>query len=437
MSLLKQNIGYHIILSLISPLLALFYGVRSKSFFFIRWSIFVFTVIYGSLLTYSLFGGESGADGGRHLGRVYSHYQNLDFSIWWEELIAILTLAPRSSTNDDPYIHVISYIVGTILSAPGLFFVAVSIVYAYFFSGAIVKLVSYVNWKSGYNKFYFIFFMALLVVWKNPADMQTVRTWTGMWVLIYSVLSYHETKKKKYLLLALSPVLIHIGFFLLGFAVWVVLFTGFRNPKVYLIIFIFSIFVSNAVEQTGFLKFAEQTELGASKSKAYYLTDKKIEGRENDREQSNTNFYKRYEEYGIHRYVLSGMIFFIFFILRKRGFGTIENTLFTYGLAQASFSNFFASLYSVHSRGWHVASIFIIALMVIFLSKQNLKISGSNFLKIGLPLLIFTLLLTPYLLLKISMFINISSIFIIFLPIISWLQPEIGISIKDVIAIFI
>jgi len=208
-----------------------------------------------------------GADGSRHWNNVYNHYQNLDFEVWWEELIAILSFAPYSTTNDDVFIHVLSYLTGTVFTAPGLFFVGVAIVYGYFFSGALVKILSYVNWNSKLNKFYFIFFLILLVFWKHPGDMQTVRTWTGMWVLIYALLSYHETKKRKYLLLALTPPLIHIAFLAMAIPIWLVLFSGYRNPKVYFIIFIISIFASSIVEQTNLLKFAQQTELTAQKRK--------------------------------------------------------------------------------------------------------------------------------------------------------------------------
>lgn len=442
MSVLKENIRYHAFLYLISPALGLIYGIRSKSWNYIRWSIFVFTVIYGSLFTFALFGGEQGvakgADGARHLDNVYSHYQYLDFSIWWKELLAILSLNPYRSTQDEPFTHILSYIIGGIFNAPGLFFIGVAIVFGYFFSGALMKLLSYVDWTSKYNKFYFTFFLIMLVMWNNPADMQSVRTWTGMWILIFAVISYHQSKKKKYLLLALTPPLIHIGFGAMAIPVWLVLFSGFRNPKVYFIIFMISTLFINVTQQAEvFDQVAQTSEVSANKVKAYALTEKRVEEGKKNLEKSQNNFYKRYEEYGIQRQVMTGVIIFIFLFLRNIGFGKIENTLFSYGLALASFANFSSYIYALHNRTWNIAGIFILALMVIFLSKNNLRNVRFSSLKVKLPLLIFTLLFIPYFLLKLSQFLNLSSAFTIITPFISWINPEVGISIKDVIVIFL
>ena len=138
MSIAKSNKKYHVFLFLVSPILGLFYGIKSGSLKVIRWSIFAYTVIYGSLF-YSLFYGkeEEGAnDGVRHLAKAERHYQYLDFSTWWEELIAILSLDPINNTQSDVFIHVISYIAVGIFGAPFLFFTLVAAVYGYFFSGA-------------------------------------------------------------------------------------------------------------------------------------------------------------------------------------------------------------------------------------------------------------------------------------------------------------
>ena len=439
MSIAKSNKKYHVFLFLITPVLGLIYGVKSKSLKTIRWSIFAFTVIYGSLF-YSLFDGkdeETANDGVRHLAEAQRHYQDLNFSIWWDELIAILSLEPINGTQSDVFIHVISYVAVGIFNAPFLFFTFVAIVYGYFFSGAFVKILSYINWNSGYNKRFFYFFLVLLIMWRLPHNMQTVRTWTGMWVLIYALLSYHETKNKKYMLLALCPLFIHIGYTMLGFAYWVVLFSGLRNPKVYFIIFIFSIFVSNVVEQIGFLDFAAQTEIGESKSKAYYLDDDRAEEYYGERQESSANFYKKYEELKIHHYVLSGVIIFIFFFLRKRGFGELENTLFSYALAGASFSNFFTAIYAVHNRGWLIAGFLMIALLVIFLSKQDLRRISLSSLKVKFPLLLFSLTIAPFMLFFIASTIQYTSANIFLMPIISWVVPESGFTVREAIGLFL
>ena len=434
MSSLQQNIKYHFILFFISPVLGLVYGLKSKSLAYMRLSIFGFVVIYGSLFNSSFLG-----DGAVHWDNVYNHYQYLDFSVFWSELLDIMSLDHSREVNDDPYIHILSYFVGTILNAPGLFFVFVGAVYGYFYSGVMVKIIGYINWKSKYNKFYFIFFLAMLVLWIFPLKMQTVRTWTGMWVLLYAILSFHETRKKKYLLLALMPPLIHIGFLALAFPIWIVLFSGFRTPKIYFIVFILSIFFSNALQQTGFNSIASQTSVGTSKIKAYNVDDARIERSTNKMEEasSNTRFYKRFETLNLQKNVLSGIIIFIFIFLRKRGFGKIENTLFSYGLAMAAFSNFFTTIYAVHNRGWEIAAILILSLLVIFLSKNNLNSIRYSFFKVKLPLFIFTIGLIPYGFYLLSNVLSFTSPFAFFLPMFSWIDPEIATSLRGLIGLFL
>ena len=434
MSSLQQNIKYHFILFFISPVLGLIYGLKSKSLAYLRWSIFGFVVIYGSLFNSSFLG-----DGAVHWDNVYNHYQYLDFSVFWSELLDIMSFDHSREVNDDPFIHILSYFVGTILNAPGLFFVFVGAVYGYFYSGVMVKIIGYINWKSNYNKFYFIFFLTMLILWIFPLKMQTVRSWTGMWVLLYAILSFHETRKKKYLLLALMPPLIHIGFLALAVPIWIVLFSSFRNPKFYFIVFILSIFFSNALQQTGFSSIASQTQVGASKIEGYTLDEARIDRNTTKMEakESSTRFYKRFESLNLQTNVLSGIILFIFIFLRKRGFGKIENLLFSYGLAMAAFSNFFTSIYAVHNRGWEIVAILILSLLVIFLSKNNLNSIRYSFFKVKLPLFIFTIGLIPFSLYLLSSVLTYTSPFAFFLPVISWIDSEIATNLRAFIGLIL
>jgi len=430
----KENAGYHFLIFAMSPVLGLVYGIKTKSKKIIRWSLFAFTAIYGTLFHRSFNG-----DGAVHWQKVYDNYEYLSFEVWWDRLIAILSFAPTPYTNDDVYIHVISYLTGSVFNAPGLFFTVVGLVYAYFYSGAVVKLLSYVNWGSKYKSFYFFFFLILMLLSVSPADMQVVRTWTGAWILIYAILYYYETKKRKYLLLALTPPLVHIGFLLMAIPAWIVLFTGFRNPKVYFLIFLFSIVFSNAVDQIGFTESISQTELGASKTRSYYLDDEKADQREEDKElkASQSTFYKQYEIFGVHYKVYSAMVIFIFIFLRDIGFGKFENMLFSYSLAIASMANFFTQIFAVHNRCWGIATVLILALMLVFLSKNDIKKIRFSFLKVKLPLTIFCFLLLPICLYSLSVFLYYTSAFVLLLPQIQWIDPDnLAISMRGFIGLF-
>jgi hypothetical protein len=129
MALGKENNKYHLILFLISPIIGLIYGVKTKKQSYIRWSIFIFVVIYGSVMHPSHLG-----DGANHFEAVQRNYSYLSFTDFWDRLMAIFEFNPTIYTNDDPYLHVLSFFIGSILNAPKLFFLGVAIVYAYFCS---------------------------------------------------------------------------------------------------------------------------------------------------------------------------------------------------------------------------------------------------------------------------------------------------------------
>jgi len=425
----KRLIKYTSILYLLSPVIALLFSLRVKSSKFLRWSLFVFTVIYGSLFHESFLG-----DGKRHWERAYT-YQYKELHVFWEETIAILSFNPLPSTNDDLYIHFLSYLIAGILNAPGLFFVGVAVVFAYFYSGVIVKILGYVDWKSRNNYLYVLFFVLVFLLWKPPSSMQTVRTWTGMYVLIYAVLNYHETKKNKYFLLAFTAPFFHVGFLALAIPIWMVLLTGFRNPKIYFYIFLVSMFSAELVNQTSLTETLSGTELGKSKVKAYHVdAERALKQQESlEEEAQNQTFYKEYERRKIHIYLLSGLVIFMYLILSKRQFSVIENTLFSYSLAMASLANFLSSIFAVYNRAWQIAGFLILALMLIFLSKNNLKQIKFSGFKIKLPLNIFIVLFMPYLLFQLSNMLYFSSIYLLFMPVFSWADSDMAINIRGAI----
>jgi len=433
MATLDQNKKYHLLLYLISPIMGLIYGIRTKNQKYIRWSIFIFVFIYGAVLHPSHLG-----DGATHFERL-SYYDHLSFSQFWNNLIDILSFNPSYSTNDDPYIHILSYVTAGIFNRPSLFFVGVAFVFAYFYSGAIVMLLSYVNWKSKYNKNYFTFFLVFLLLWQNPGHMQSVRLGTAIWIVIYGIIGYHKTKKIKYAFLIFLSPLVHFAFLLLVLPFCLILFSGYRNPRIYFIIFLISILSTNLINSSRVNDILSQTEIGAKKVKAYTLDDARIKSFAKFREEQaeKSRFYKVYQANNIHYNVLTGLIIFIFFLLRKKGFSEIENALFSYGLAGASAANFFSFNFAFYNRLWVISGIFILSLFVIFLSKQKLRIFSFSFLKIQLPMFIFVVGFVPYLFFLFSAFLNFTSLYVLFMPITMLFDFSMGISIRGFIGVFL
>tara|TARA_B110000211_G_C14089961_1_gene558490 strand:- start:84 stop:1385 length:1302 start_codon:yes stop_codon:yes gene_type:complete len=433
MATLDQNKKYHLLLYLISPIMGLIYGIRTKNQKYVRWSIFIFVFIYGAVLHPSHLG-----DGATHFERL-SYYSHLSFSQFWNDLISILSFIPTQFTNDDPYIHILSYVTTGIFNRPSLFFVGVAFVFAYFYSGAIVMLLSYVNWKSKYNKFYFTFFLVFLLLWQNPGHMQSVRLGTAIWVVIYAIMAYHKTNKIKYVILLLLTPLVHFAFLIIILPFCLVLFTGYRKPMLYFIVFMISILSTNLINSSRVNDVLSQTEIGVKKVKSYTLDDARIESFAEFREEQveKSRFYKVYQANNTHYNVLTVFIIFIFLFSRKKGFGEIENTLFSYGLAGASAANFLRFNFALYNRIWVIATIFILILGVVFLSKHRLNSSSVSFLKIRLPLFIFVIALLPYLFYQFSAFLNFSSIYSIFMPLVMLVEYDMGLSIRGFIGLFL
>jgi hypothetical protein len=229
--------------------------------------------VYGS--TISL---DFGNDGYRHLARVSDVYANMPFKQFIYEIFQILTFQATDSTAQDLYKHLLSYLCGAVLGMPFLFFPIVALVYGYFFSGSLLIVLK--NFYDKEKTWLIIGFTFLLILYESLEGINTVRTWTGMWVLVYASLKYYKTKQKKYLLLMFIPPFIHVAYFAMALPAYVVLIFGNRK-LVYTIIFVLSSFVSfiNPANVTDNL---QETELGSSKSKAYgieeeFNIDSKIE----------------------------------------------------------------------------------------------------------------------------------------------------------------
>jgi ABC-type multidrug transport system fused ATPase/permease subunit len=200
-----------------------------------------------------------------------------------------------------------------------------------------------------------------------------------------------------------------------------------------------SVLSTNLINSSRVNDILSQTEIGAKKVKSYTLDDARIKSFAKIREEQaeKSRFYKVYQANNIHYNVLTGLIIFIFFLLRKKGFSEIENALFSYGLAGASAANFLSFNFALYNRIWVIASIFILILVVIFLSKHRLNSSSVSYLKIRLPLFIFVIALLPYLFYQFSALLNFTSIYSIFMPLVILVEYDMGLSIRGFIGLFL
>lgn len=419
---MTQRLLFSFLLMLISPVMSLISGLKSTSQAYKRWLIIIFVTIYGSVILL-----PDLADGTRHLENVYANYLDLSFDEYVDGLYHIVTFNPKPTTNDDVYIHTLSFFVGSILNSPQLFFVFVAFVYAYFFSGAMLKVFNGINKL----KFDWMFYGFLLVffLWVNIEGINTVRTWTGLWVLFYGAISYFETKKIKYIILILLVPLIHVGYLIMAIPTSLVLLFGARNI-IFSVVFALS-FILNFFNQSNVVSQMEETELGERKVKEYYIGDEdpaKV-SKANDQFTWYFALYKKGVQNWAINVLAATLIIFGFYF---KYMNLVEQKLFSIGILTKALSNSTWFLFALGNRSGILAGIFILAALILLWKRGALNLPNIYFQKlVNLILFITLLMFMPFLLFRVADIINYLSIFILAFPFVAWILPEHNISIRE------
>jgi hypothetical protein len=419
-----RRLFYSFILMLFSPLLSLYLGLKDSDGYYKRWVLILFITVYGSIIFL-----HPGTDGYVHQNRVYEQYVNMDFGLFLRYCFDIVVLK-TTAVQTDLYIHFVSFLTGRILGSPNLFFVVVSFVFGYFYSGSLFKVIKLLpgfkyNWL-------FYGFISIFLVWKSIEGINTVRTWTGLWVLFYAVISFYETKKIKYFLLMLLPPYIHVGYYVMAIPAWLVTVGG-SWPKAYSVIFLLS-FSFNAVNPQSVTEQFEKTEVGAQKVKGYYVEEKETsEDKLSNSLDRGSTWYKASAKAGVQTWAIN--ILAVILIIRGHYINKmtlIEAKLFGIGILTQALSSFSWFIYALHNRTAVIAGVFILASFIMMAQR-----GGFNSKDKGLPKLekyLFTLVflgLVPFFILKISELGEYLSLFLISLPGLIWIASDINMSIKD------
>lgn len=419
---------YSIIFTFIMPFFVLWQSVKSRSNAFTRWGITLFFTIYGSTIMLN-----QGADGYRHRQKVYDLYMDMSFERFIIETAQMLALQPTLSGAQDPYKHIVSYIVGAVLQMPGLFFVVIAFVYGYFFSGAMLMV--FRNFFNVKKNWIFWSFAAMFFLLKNIEGVNTVRTWTGLWVLFFGAVKYYETKKLKYLILMLCPPLIHFGYFVMIIPALGVLILGNR-PILYGTVFVLSSF-ANIINPQAATEQISKTELGEQKIRGYYVeeeqsTEQKLEAQET---KGGVKWYRRFQKAGIQIYAMNILIYsLLFYRVYPRSLNKLEGKIFATGMMTLAFSNVTWFLPAVSNRTSIIGFVFVLAAFVMFMQRTgfHLGLKGSKFpLKLGVTVAAIGFI--PFLVYNISTLLDYPSFFLFYAPFVVWFDAGLNLSIKEVL----
>lgn len=420
---MREALKYHIALMLISPVFGLIYTLKASNPQYKKWMLVLFITLFGSTIQFS-----PGSDATVHQEHVYRHYYNLSLTNFLEELEDILLLQPQQNTNDDVYIHILSFFCGSVLGVPGLFFVIVSFVYGYFYASGLLKVLKYVNLKDA--KWLLWAFVIFFIFYKTIDNINTVRTWTGLWVLFNGVFGYFDTSKRKYLLLIAFTPLIHIGYTAMALPALVVCIFKLR-PVVYAAIFTISFFAQLA--PTIAIEQLSATQVGASKVDAYYIDPESGINRLDAK--SSGNWYARY---GKQMTVIWGTSLLAATLLISGAYFTwmtrLEQALLSVGILTVSLANFNYFFYALYNRSYAVAALFVIASVILLLARKRQIFQSwfrRSFFNIGLISTLAVYIATfVYILSNMLQFV---SAFMLGLPFITWFVGDINLSLREFI----
>lgn len=278
-----NSVSAKIYLFLLSPIWAFLHTINNLGAKHSKWIIVWFFTIFGFTMNF-----PEGTDGSRHAENLLNHYDGLSLSRWFDEALMLLLLNPPPGTNDDIYLHTISYLAVIISPTTAVLYTIVGFIYGYFFASSVVLVFRKINWSK--KSFFLILLFTSFLFWKSFEGLNSIRNWTGAWCMFYGVSHYIFYRKKIFwLFIGLAP-LMHFGYFVIGIPVLIVVL--FRNRQwLYSMIFIGSFFVSAPVQD--FVSVAGVNELGESKLKLYQKDQDEFKEKQ-DKFVDESSFHKAY-----------------------------------------------------------------------------------------------------------------------------------------------
>lgn len=423
------------LIAISSPLLLLVKGVGSSNYTFKRAAIIIFTICYGMTMPMTDLW-----DGWRHRQMVYDEYVNMSLGRFLDDAFKIITFQ-LSSSSTDLYKHFISFWAGSVLQMPGSFFFWVSLVYGFFYSWVLLYAFQYVKSKGFLKQSWIpLTFIALFLLNKNFEGVQTVRTWTGMWVMIYGLIKFLETKKKRYwLFLLIAPISIHVGYSLMVIPIAIAALFH-KSIKIYYILFAASFFFSAGVGSVA--NFIPELQVATQKVQQYGLEEDELNVEANlektekktGKSNSQRTWYKILQLKGFFMYN-KGFLVFILFLFRipDTYMNKVEYGIVAAGIATLAGSNFFSFIFAASNRMEIIGfELILLSCLLVF---TRLSLNAINITKNRLFHLAFSLFIIgfiPEFIWLLSYGLSIPSLFLIVIPFFPLLS-DYNISIIDAI----
>lgn len=422
----KANYAIAFVTALVAPVLLFFELARDNSRAFKHWTIVLLVTIYGSTMVI-----QEAQDGYRHQLAVTLIYADMPFSMFVAELWKILTFQVTEIGVRDVYRHVLSYLIGGVLQMPQLFFPVVALIYGYFFGGALLEVFKDFSWKRA--NYVILGFIVVFLLIKNVEGINTVRTWTGFWMLMYGCLKYHSTGQKKYLIWVFITPLIHVAYFAMAVPAVMVLLLGNRIT-LYSVLFVASSFTTfiNPGDTRALL---ERTELGQQQARGYFRENRAetMEVLQAQLARGDVRWYRAFERAQVHKWALNVLVYALLLAgIYQAVMTKYQQRIFSIGLLTMTMSNSVWFLYALSNRTAVIGTMFILAAYIMSRLDPNTAPAfkrSPQYYRWGIHLSL--LLYFPFCLWALSTFLDFPSFFNFILPFYVWFDPEANLSVKE------
>lgn len=399
------NPRYYYLMLIISPMLGAYLAIRNLNWPKRKGVLIMAIALFGSTIVLN------NADGYRLREVLYDHYVGLSLSDWFYELTQIVQFKTVDGLKGDIYSHFFSYLVGHIMGIPSQYFLFVSLIFAYFYISSMANVLQWDRTKSRSLLFWVL--IVIFVSYRSIDTIQSVRTWTGAWVLFYGTYRYHLTQKTKYLWMMFTAPLFHVAYFIIALPAYAVIFVKWLSPKVFLPLYVCTfLFTVNPQQIIGQL---QTTELGASKVDGYYREEGDYD---EDRVAAaeNVNFYQRIGKgwslpnaphFTIGALMLFGMI-------SSKRLTKLEMSLCSTGILMATMANLGSFVSVFYNRTMANAGIYVLAAMVSLMVREELfNTRGINLFFRKIVLWGVVMVYVPYLIFVLANIIQFTSIFMV------------------------
>lgn len=429
----KVQKGSLILLFLLSPLLGLVSLFKTKNEKLITFFGTLFFVLLGSMFVY-----VDETDGYTHLQNAKEYYSAMSMADFFHKAYEILTFNSTIGATDI-YLHCISFISASLLQIPEFIHVFAGFVLGYFFTKSVLLVLKGNLFEKKGN--ILIAFITLFLLMKSAGALNSIRMWTGMWILFYGTYSLAITKNKKYFFTILLAVVVHFSYSVILIPV-IVAFLFRKWKRILVAIYVTSFFTSTSF--SFFSEYVPQTDLFEYKQKYTVVdSDEKADLFEEsaqvaEKEAASLNFYKVYGEVNYLNYSIVGLSFMlVIFYLSKRSDFKL-NFLVATGIGLYSFANIVAFSPSLQGRTKMIAATFILAAAIhLQLTLKNYRLDLTTLKRLNTGLIIFLISAIPAFLFQVSDLLNSISCFLLALPQLSWILGDQDVSIRNAIGLFL